>query len=280
MKEKLKWLKFRISFNWSGFLQHMLNSVSSRTLQLISLLFVYAGSYLWLFFYRTARYFLPKIKRRLSRLLRNNPARQMVCSQNGLFQETIWKVAARNCLEKQSKKTKTYLAGDWINHLFNTDDHRACHPVWGFGLDISCFTLLMISSCVMCDLRLPVFCFPALFLLTCLTATSLVLPWFWCFPLIISSFTSLLFRHVLVCLGCVQVQSLDRSLSICLFVSPCLLCPRVFLICSSWFSVVFSLNFSLPFFCLWISHRTSAHSCSLHVGPILNCETGLSVLFS
>lgn len=49
MKEKLKWLKFRISFNWSGFLQHMLGSVFSRTLQLISLLFMYAGSYLWLF---------------------------------------------------------------------------------------------------------------------------------------------------------------------------------------------------------------------------------------
>ena len=197
------------------------------------------------------------MKRRLSCLLRSNLAHQMVCSQNGLFHGTIWKVAARHCLKKKGnycqKTPKTSLAGDWINHLFNTDDHRACPrqknihigwqwktswrplfmfavtakkedvrgsnirseksvggqvTVWVFGLDISCFILQMISSCVMCDLWLPVFCFPALFLLTCLTSTLLVLPWFCSFPL------------------------------------------------------------------------TSARSCSLHVGPILNCETGLSGMFS
>lgn len=253
MKEKLKWLKFRISFNWSGFLQHMLNSVSSRTLQLISLLFVYAGSYLWLFFYRTARYFLPKIKRRLSRLLRNNPARQMVCSQNGLFQETIWKVAARNCLEKQSKKTKTYLAGDWINHLFNTDDHRACHPVWGFWFRY--FLFYFADDILLCHVWLTTSCllfsrpFPANLSHINLVSTALILEF--------SPDHQLLhFSPVSPCPRLFRlrsspvISSLFVDLSVCVPMSPVSSCvPDLFLVifCSFFLKLFFAFLLSLDF---------------------------------
>lgn len=258
MKEKLKWLKFRISFNWSGFLQHMLNSVFSRALQLISLLFVYAGSYLWLFFYRTARYFLPKIKRRLSRLLRSNPARQVVCSQNGLFQETIWKVAARNCLEKKKRagtvKKNKNVFGRWLNKP-SVQYWRSQSLSPGLGFWFRYFLFYFADDILLCHVWLTTSCllfsrpFPAHLSHINLVSTALIL--------VFSPDHQLLhFSPVLPCPRLFRlcsspvISSLFVDLSVCVPMSPVSSCvPDLFLVifCSFFLKLFFAFLLSLDF---------------------------------